>query len=159
MAIVTRKHASVKLKDATGTPLEATLGPGVGDFTIDGLEAGGVEGIAIYNRGSYLEMVDGDQKQITGSITLYHDGDLTDATNKTPIDGALKTGAFASGTTTDPGGVSWTTDIVYTATRGAVTHTITLPTCRCVVSYTEDAAGNQIKINWTCFELPTYTSA
>lgn len=161
MAVITRKHGVVKLKDATGTPIEATLGPGVGDFSVSGVEAGNVEMIPVYNRGDYLEGVDGDEKQITGSITLYHDGDLTDATNKTPWDGVNKTGAFSAGVTTDPGGTgaSWTTDIVWTGTRNSVVHTLTFLTCRCVLDYGEAKEGNTITVNFTCYEGVTVTSA
>ncbi len=161
MAVITRKHGVVKLKDATGTPIEVTLGPGVGDFSISGVEAGNVEMVPVYNRGTYLEGVDGDEKQITGSITLYHDGDLTDASTKQPWDGVTKTGALASGVTTDPGGTgaSWTTDIVATWTRNAVVHTITLLTCRCVLDYGEAKEGNTITINFTCYQGATPTSA
>ena len=159
MAVVTRKHGAVAMKDHTGTPLSVPLGPGVGDFSYSGAEEGNSEAIPIYNRGSFQELVDGDDKTITGSITLYHDGDLTDATNKLPIDGVMKTGALSSGVTADGGAVKWTTDVVHTATRGAVVHTTTLANCRCTYDYSEANDGNKIVINFTCYEGVTVTSA
>ena len=89
MPVFTRKHVSILVKDATGTPITATLGPGPGDFSYSGLEEGDVEALPIYNRGTYLEMVVGDQKQITGSITVYHDGDQT---GTSVLDAIRKTG-------------------------------------------------------------------
>lgn len=159
MAVVTRKHGVVTMKDATGTPIVATLSPSLGDFSYSGAEAGNAEAIAIYNRGNFHELVEGDDKTITGSITLIHDGDLTDATNKTAIDAVMQTGAFTSGVSTDPGTVVWATDIVLTSTRSGLVHTHTFLTCRCTYDYNEANDGNKIVINFTNFEGVTVTSA
>lgn len=159
MAVFTRKHGAVTLKDRTGSPIIATLGPGVGDFKVSGIEDGPTDGssytrpadaISVTNRGSHLEWVEGDEHPINGSITVLQDGSPTHATNKTPWDGVAKTGAFASGTTADPGAVVWTTDIVYTATRGALTITLTLKDCRCKLDYAEAAEGNTQSITFEC---------
>lgn len=158
-AVVTRKHGAVSMRTADGTPIAASLSPSLGDFSYSGAEEGNAEAIAIYNRGSFLELVEGDDKTITGSITVIHDGDLTDATNKLAIDAVMKTGAFSAGVSTDPGLVVWTTDIVLTSTRGGVVHTHTLTTCRCTYDYSEANDGNKIVINFTCYEGVTVTSA
>ena len=152
MAIATLKHGSVVGKDATGTPITLTLTPGPGDFQIQGLEAGDVEMIPVYNRGTYLEGVDGQDKAYQFSISLMQDGKLTDASTGKPIDLVLKQGTFASGVSTDPGLVSWTVDIVLTVTRSAVTSTITMLTCRCTIDFAEDAGGNKLSISGTCYE-------
>ncbi|NBV62702.1 MAG: hypothetical protein EBR73_16880 [Rhodobacteraceae bacterium] len=81
MPVTTRKHVSLQFKDAAGSPLTRTIGPGPGDFTFDGLEEGGVEALPVYNRGSFLELVAGDDKQISWSATIYSDGDQTGSTN------------------------------------------------------------------------------
>lgn len=159
MDVITRKHGAVAMKDATGTPISASLSPSMGDFSYSGAESGNAEAIAIYNRGEYYGLVEGDDKTITGSITVIHDGDLTDATNKLAIDAVMKTGAFSAGVSTDPGLVVWTTDIVLTSTRGGVVHTHTLTTCRCTYDYSEANDGNKIVINFTCYEGVTVTSA
>ncbi len=149
MAVFTHKHLSVTVKDDTGTPITATLGPGPGDLSYSTLEQGDVEALAVYNRGTYLEAVDGDQKQITGSITIYHDGDQT---GSSVLDAVRKTGSFASGVTVDPGLVSWMLDIVVTATRGAVTNTWTFSTCRITADFTETKDGNTWTLNFTCYQ-------
>ncbi len=149
MAVFTRKHVSVKFVDGTGTPLEKTIGPGPGDFTFDGIEEGGTEAVPVYSRGDFLELVYGDEKQITGSGTIYVDGDQT---GSSVIDAALKTGGtWASGVTKDPGGVVWTTDIVVTETRGATTNTYTFSNCRTVVKWTEGKEGNTLSFSFTCY--------
>ena len=57
MAVQTRKHVTIQFKDATGSPLTRTIGPGPGDFTFDGLEASNVEALPILDRGTFLELV------------------------------------------------------------------------------------------------------
>ena len=149
MPVFTRKHVSILVKDATGTPITATLGPGPGDFSYSGLEEGDVEALPIYNRGTYLELLIGDQKQVTGSITVYHDGDQT---GTSVLDAIRKTGNFASGVTVDPGLVSWALDMVVTMTRGAVTNVLTFNTCRFTTDWAEGKEGNQYSISFTCYE-------
>ena len=148
MAVKTRKHVTVTLKDATGTPITKVLGPTPGDFQIQGLQENNTEGLPIYSRGSFLELVEGDDVQIQGSITVYHDGNLT---GTSVADAILKAGNFASGVTQDPGGVVWTLDTVVTVTRGADTDTFTLSNCRFQFDYNEDKEGNKLPIKFTCY--------
>jgi hypothetical protein len=154
MAVQTRKHVSLKFKDATGTPLERTIGPGPGDFTFDGLEEGGVEALPLYDRGSFLELVIGDDKQISWSATIYVDGDQTGAS---VLDAVLKSGDWASATTQDPGGVVFTSDVLVTVTRGATTNTYTLNNCRTIAKFTESKEGNTWAFSGTCYQGITRT--
>lgn len=147
MAVRTRKMVAVTFKDGTGSPISATLGPGPGDVKISGMEQGGVEALPIYNRGTFLELVEGDQKQITFAITIYHNQDLTAAAS--PVAALLKTNDFSSGVTKDPGGVVWTGNLEVVVTRSAVTDTFTLINCRCSFDYSEGKEGNTITINGT----------
>lgn len=149
MAVRTRKMVAVTFKDGTGSPISATIGPGPGDVKISGLEQGGVEAVAIYNRGTFLELVEGDQKQITFSITIYHNQDLT-ATGS-PVAALLKTNDFTSGVTKDPGGAVWTGNLEVVVTRSAVTDTFTLINTRCSFDYSEGKEGNTITINGTAY--------
>jgi len=149
MAVRTRKMVAVTFKDGTGSPISATLGPGPGDVKISGMEQGGVEAVAIYNRGTFLELVEGDQKQIAFSITIYHNQDLTAASS--PVAALLKTNDFSSGVTKDPGGVVWTGNLEVVVTRSAVTDTFTLINARCMFDYTEGKEGNTISISGTAY--------
>jgi hypothetical protein len=155
MAIATLKHGSVVGKDATGTPIQVNLSPGPGNFQIQGLEAGDVEAIPVYNRGTFLELVEGQDKAYPFSIELMQDGKLTDAVTGKPLDLVLKQGTLSSGVTADPGGLVWTVDIVLTITRSAVTSTITLAGCRCTIDFSEDAGGNKLALSGTCYEGAT----
>lgn len=149
MAVRTRKMVAVTFADATGTPITATMGPGPGDVKITGLEQGGVEAVGIYNRGTFLELVEGDQKQLSFSISIYHNQDLTAAAS--PVAALLKTNDFASGVTKDPGAVVWTGNLIVVVTRSAVTDTFTLINCRCSFDYSEGKEGNMITISGTCY--------
>lgn len=154
MAVQTRKHVSLQFKDAAGSPLTRTVGPGPGDFTFDGLEENNTEAVAVMDRGSFLELVEGDDKQISFSVTIYVDGDQT---GSSVIDAVLKTGDWASATTQDPGGVVHTADLLVTVTRGAVTNTYLLNNCRTVAKFTEGKEGNTWSFSGTCYEGVTRT--
>ena len=51
--VFTRRYVTVTVKDGAGTPLTRTVGPGPGDFTIDGLEAGNYEAVKVLDRGQF----------------------------------------------------------------------------------------------------------
>lgn len=159
MAVFTSKHGAVQLADRTGSPLVALLKPGAGNFTVQGMQDGPTDGssytrpaeaLPIMSRGAFIEYVEGDETPITGTITIYQDGEVTHATNKTPQDAVSKTGAFAAGVTADDGAVVWTTDIVYAATRASTTIGLTLKNCRCKVDWGEAKEGNSYQISYEC---------
>lgn len=147
--VYNRRHVSIQVKDGTGTPITANLTPGEGDFKVSGLEQGDKEALPIYNRGAFLEMVTGDDKQVTGSVSVYHYGDLT---GTSVLDAIRKTGNFASGVTVDPGGVVWALDMVVTITDGTVTNTYTFSTCRFTTDWQEGKEANMFSISFTCYE-------
>lgn len=151
MAIVTLKHATITGKDATGTPITVTLAPGPADFSMDDLEAGLCEAIAVQSAGEFLEMVEGAKKAIGWSLTLLHDGKLTDASNGKPYDLAMKQGTFASGTTRDPGGVVWTVDVVLVLTREGVSSTVTLTNNRLRIGMGLALEGNTLTLTGTAY--------
>jgi hypothetical protein len=157
MAVRTLKHGTVELYDASGSPITITLSPTVGDFSVDGIMENQCEEIPIQSRGEFLELVEGNQVYPTGSINLMQNTAFTDAVTKTMFDAGRKTGAFSAGTTSDPGGVVWTTPIKYTSTRSAVSTTMTLPNCRVKLGFSEAGDGNKIPVGFTCYGRPTYT--
>lgn len=148
MPIFTSRHSTATFKDTTGTPITKTLGPGPMDLSIQGFEEGGKEGIAIYDNGTFLEMVYGKDKEFPFSLTVYHDGDQT---GTSVLDAILKEGNFASGTTADPGGVVWTGILYVSMVRGAVTNTFTLTGCRFKADWAAKQDGNTYAITGTCY--------
>lgn len=154
MAVVTSKLvASIVGSDASGTPVNYTFGPFPGnmDLSLEGLQAGQVEGIAVLSNGTFLEMVEGDDVPVTFSITLLHDGKLIDNSTGKPLNMALKLGTYASGTTKDPGGLVWSVDVVVTMTRSGVSSTITLRNCRLTASFATAKEGNTISLSGTAY--------
>lgn len=152
--VFTRRHVTIAVADGTGTPITATLGPGPGDFTVSGLEEANKEAQRILNNGAYLEMTYGDDKEITGSITVFHYGDQT---GTSVIDAIMKTGNFASGVTVDPGGVVWALDMTATITDGSVTNTMVFNTCRFTTDWGVNKEANSYSISFTCHEGVTRT--
>lgn len=147
--VYTSKHLTVTVADASGSPKTATLGPGPGTLSFDGFEEANHEAISVQDRGTFMELVDGSDKEITGSIDVWMVGDLT---GHSVIDAIMKTGDFSSGTTKDPGGVVWALDLTVTMTRNAVTNTFTFSNCRLKSSFKEAKEGNQFSISFTCYK-------
>jgi hypothetical protein len=147
--VMSRRNVTVTVQDGTGTPITATLTPGPGDLKWSGLEAAGAEAIGVYNRGAFLQQIKGDDKQITGSITIYEYGDQT---GTSVLDAVRKTGNFASGVTVDPGGQVWALDMIAAVTDGSVTNTYTFSTCRFTADYQESKDGNTWTLSFTCYE-------
>ena len=154
MSVLNSRHTTVTLKDGTGTPITVTVGPGPGDMTISGFMEGDTTITKILNRGDYQESVYADDNEVPFTITIYHNGDLT---GSSVLDAILKTGSFSAGVTVDPGGVVWALDVLVTMTRGAVTNTYTLNTCRLTTDWSEAISGNTFKISGTCYEGVTIT--
>ena len=149
MSIYNYKHGSVAIHDQAGT-INATLGPGPGNFQISDMEEGAAQSVPVPNRGTLLELAEGDDLGLEGvpfSIEIHHDGVITSGGSSRPVDAILKTGQWSGKTTGDAGGVVWTTKLVVTFTRNAVTVTCTLYNCRCKFSYAEDGTANKITIS------------
>ena len=144
----TSRHMSVVVKDGTGTPITATLGPGPGDLTFGSLEEANTAAIKILNRGDFQELVYGEDNEIPFSITCHMVGDQT---GESISDAVMKTGNFASAVTKDPGGVVYALDLVVTGTRGAVTAVYTLSNCRLKLDWSESLDGNKLSISGVCY--------
>lgn len=148
MPVKTSKHASVVFKDGAGSPLTYTVTPTPMDLKYDEIEGDLDEAIKVMNNGVFYELVDGAQKEIPWSLTIYHDGKLIDASNGKPLNTVLKQGTFAAATTGDPGAVVWTlAEVVCTLTRGAAVDTVTLRNSRVKAGFELSPDGNKITIS------------
>ena len=147
-SVMNRRNTSVTVKDGAGTPLSRTVGPGPGDFKIGGIEAGNYAALKVLNRGAYYEAVPGDDNEIKVSGSIYVDGDQT---GSSVIDAMLKSGDWASATTTDPGGQVWMFTLIITESYAGVTNVYTCSYCRGSASWSEDAGGNKLDFDITCY--------
>ena len=150
----TSRHVAVSAVDGTGTPLSIAMGPGPGDITLDNFEEGNKEIAKVLNRGTFLELVYTDDKEISGSVTVHQVGDLT---GHSVLDAVNKTGDFAAGVTKDPGGEVWTMDLIVTMVRGAQTNIFTLSNCRLKAGWKEGKEGNAFTISFVAYKGITVT--
>ena len=146
----TRKMVAVSFRTDAATK-SVDLGPGEGNFSISALEGGMVEAIPVMDRGTFDELVEGDDKAITWSITVHHDATLTNGAATRVMDAILGTGYYSGETTADPGGVVWTGDVVVTVTRSGSVDTFALNNCRLLVDYAEAQDANTLTINGTAY--------
>lgn len=146
--VVTRRYTSVTVKDGAGSPLSRTVGPGPGDFKFSTVENGNYAANKVLDRGQFYELVPGDDNEIKISGSIYVDGDQT---GSSVVDAILKSGDWASATTTDPGGVVWAFTLVITETYNGVTNVYTCAKCRGIVSWSEVDAGNKLDFDITCY--------
>jgi len=146
--VIGRRYTSITIKDGTGTPLTRAVGPGPGDFKFSTLENGNYAAIKILDRGQFYELIPGDDNEIKMSGTIYVDGDQT---GSSVIDAFLKTGDWASATTTDPGGVVWAFTMIAVESYAGATNTYTLAKCRGIASWEESDAGNKLSFDITCY--------
>ena len=146
--VFTRRYTSVTIKDGAGTPLSRAVGPGSGDFTFSTVENGNYAAIKTLDRGQFYELVPGDDNEIKISGSIFVDNDQTGAS---VIDAFLKTGDWASATTTDPGGVVWAFTLVIVESYNGVTNTYTCAKCRGIVSWGEAQDGNKLTFDVTCY--------
>lgn len=146
--VFTRRYVTVTIKDGAGTPLTRTIGPGPGDFKFGQIANGNYEAPKVLDRGQFLELVPGDDLQQDVSGSIYVTGDQT---GSSVVDAVLKSGDWASATTTDPGGVVWAFTLVITEVYGGVTNTYTLSKCRGTASWSEAVDGNKLDFSITCY--------
>jgi hypothetical protein len=146
--VMDRRYTSVTVKDGAGTPLSRTVGPGPGDFKASAVQHGGYEALKVLDRGQFYELIPGDDIEITVSGSIYVSGDQT---GTSVIDAILKSGDWASATTTDPGGVVWAFTLVITESYNGTTNVYTFAKCRGTAAWSEDVNGNKIDISVTCY--------
>ena len=153
MGVMTLKHGSVIGKDGSGTPISKNLSPGPGNLSIGAIQHNNVEAIPVYNRGTFQELVEGQQQAIDVGLELYQDGKVSGSAgaSASPSDLVLKAGDLASGTSVDPGAQVWTLTLVLTVTRAGVTSTCTITNWRGTVAWAEDAGGNKLSFSGTAY--------
>ena len=149
---VNSRHGTLKMKDATGSPIEITLGT-LASFSLDAIQEGFTEAVLISHRGDPVELIPGNRVPVTGSIGLKQQAPITHSSTKTPYDAVTKAGSFSAGVSQDPGGLVWTTDIEWTVSRSVsgstVTTVHTINNCRCTLSVAETMEGNDYTISFT----------
>ena len=150
MAVRTRKMVAVTLE--TGSARTLVLDTYQGDTSLSGNQQGYVEGLPILDRGTYAESVEGDDQFPTHTVTLWHDGKLTDAVTAAILDMLNKQGAAAADVTTDQGNVTWHLKVTITVTHPAGgVDTYTLGNARVTWDYAAAADGNTISLSMTCY--------
>jgi hypothetical protein len=145
--VMNRRNTSVTIKDGAGSPLSRTVGPGPGDWKAGSLEHGNYKALPVLDRGAFYELTPGDDNEIQVSGSIFVDGDQT---GTSVIDAFLKTGDWASATTTDPGGTTWAFTMVIIENYGGVTNTYTFSKCRGTASWSE-ADQNKLDFAVTCY--------
>lgn len=141
-------------QDGAAVALAVDLKCGPGDFAFDGVEAGFVPAQPIMCNGVFEELTAGASQPVTWTVTIYHDGSLTDSVSGKPLDFVLKTGTFAAATTVDPGGVVWATDVLWGVTKGGITSTVRFNNCRVTATYATAAEANTITLSGTAYGRP-----
>lgn len=147
MAVYTLKHGVVTFTTGASTKSLA-LSPGEGNFTISKIQAGNKGAINIFNRGTFLERVDGPEEPVSGTITILTDGVHTAAGSARPLDMVMGTGYYSGETTDDPGGIVWSGIITVVHTRAAAVQTFTLTNVRLTADFAEGAEGNTLTLNY-----------
>jgi hypothetical protein len=150
MAVRTRKMVAVVLE--TGSATQYTLDTYPGDVSMTGMEAGQTEALPILDRGTFAELVAGDDTFPSFTVTVHHDGDLTDAAAQKLGDMLLGQGKVSADTTTDPGGQAWCLKLVVTVTHPAGgVDTYTVGNARPRYDYTAAADGNTLSLTFDCY--------
>lgn len=145
---MTMRDGTITIKDATGSPITATVQYEDGDFAVEGLKTNDRATTPYADRGTIYALREGAHEPVSFSFSA-HLLELTDGTRKTIYDAFRKTGAFASGVSTwgtnaaDP----WTVTVVLAiegSDRGGDDETVTMTYCRGEVSFSE---GDPSKIS------------
>jgi hypothetical protein len=152
------RHGTVTLNDGTGgTPLDVDLSNEEGDFSVSGLIQGSRTLEALYDRGTFDQLIETQDVQITGSVS-YRIDDWASSTDR-PIDAALKLGNFASAVSTHATGDGVMLTIKYVVSRGGSTYTMTLSKCLCTVDQSESFPATAATINFTCYGGASFAKA
>jgi hypothetical protein len=157
MSITNLKKGRVYFESASGAHTAIELGPGQGNMQISGLRENQTEKLPVMDRGEFLELVEGNQVFPTFTITVFHNGKITNSVDRTVLDSMLKTGAVASDSTTDVGGQCWAGKVYWIGSRAGAASRIDLGNCDFSVDYGEALEGNTISISGTCYARPTFS--
>lgn len=156
MAKVNVRDLSILVgQDGSAVALTADLKCGPGDFAFDGVQENFSAVNDILCNGLYEEATYGAEEPVTATLTVYHDGTLTDSVSGKPLDFVLQTGAYAStGTTVDPGGTVWKVDVIVTFVKNGIASTMRFNTVRLTASYATTAEANTITLSMSARGRP-----
>lgn len=154
MSRFNNRQVTVTFEDSTGVTL--VIGPGPGDWTIDGLSEGNTDKIRVLDRLRYDCHLDGEDKQQTGSGTVgLAQQTLTSAIVSRVLDWIHKQGIYRIGGPSEVTTVSPNTDIWAFAIRIAMTGggvgptTFEFPNCIAEYAFAEAADGNTVSLSFT----------
>ena len=136
----TKSHGKVTIKDRTSpTKLDyVNVALEVGDFKAAGLTQGNREVVQVTARNVHQGLEFGAPKVLSLSWTTNLKREtLHHASSERPMDTALKSGAFGSGTTANPATEVWTVDVLYELTDGTTSTSMLFEDCRLTVDVTE----------------------
>ncbi len=154
MARYTSKQTTIVLEDNVGTSI--TAGPGIGDFSIDGIEEDNAEAIQAINRGVHDGWVEGNDKIQAWSLTLGLKNEAMSSAGAARILDFIRKTNFFSGLQSVDSSV-WAMKVIITMNDGTTTSTKTLPNNRVQVSMTEAVEGWTIALTGTNVVAPTFT--
>jgi hypothetical protein len=138
------KNGTLRLEDATGTPIALTVVYEDGDFSIDEMQAGYMETEILQDRGIDWAIVETKEQRLTATFSAYAT-DFADNTEKTIPDACMKTGAFAAGVSVFGANRPWGLKCVYTQEQtdygAGADSTITMTKVRPLWAYQEAGTG------------------
>lgn len=160
MARFTTKHCTAWFYDGSMTK-NVLLGPGTGDLSISNLQEANRTAIDVFDHGRLDGRVYGDEVPQEFSLTLFlPNRSITSATEARVLNAVLKTGTFAEGTTTDPGGQVWAPMLVVRLQdEVGNTEWIRLPSVRVSAELGVAAEGSTLSISGTNQGTPLFGDA
>jgi hypothetical protein len=149
------KKMTVYIEDS-GAGISERLGPGPGDFQVDGIEAGNYEAIETTDRGVHEGYVEGADKKQAWSLTIgFLKEAATHATLHRALDAIRKTGKWAGATSVDNDVWCFSLRVVFL--DGGVTSQITLPKNRAGAAMASAMEGNTFSMSGTNVLAPVIT--
>lgn len=153
--IRSRRHVTVTAK-VSGVASVYTLNKTSGDMNIDNILPNWREVIAVLYQGKHGELIEGDDMMPAGAIPIYDEQLWTDSGGSTATiyDLLNFSGAFASGVSSDPGGVVPTLEYLRFSIAnpgGGSPAVITMPNVHLTVGYGVAKEGSIFTVNWTSY--------
>lgn len=148
----TKAHGKVEIVAADESKLEIE---GVGDWSTSDHRKDGKAAVPVISRQQFKGYVQGDPTPVTGSFSgLVEVGKLTDSSVRKIYDAVLRTGAYASTSTTNTGAPEvWTTTLRYTLTSGATTTTMECRQALVTASATEQGDWYVVTCSFESYDV------
>lgn len=154
------RNGTIRIYDATGTPLDVTVEYEAGNFSISGLKKKLNETVTYLDRGELGSVRHTNRTFPTFSFTA-HMTEFSDATNETLMDLILRTGSFAAAVSTlganaDVYTLNLSLTVEGTDFGDASDHVLTLTNCELSIDFAE-GDPNTFTINGTVYGTVTAT--